>query len=287
MKKKTWIPVIALLLLIPGMLVYGADDTNLLVSSVSEVEAQGAYSFSVDLTGIPETDTGYTLSLTVSPEVTGLTTKESVSVTYNAVQKSYQIASADLVGLSSLNALAYLPADAVSGTTYTVTAVLLSDSGVSISDTLTFTVAPRPVEEETGGESKDETENETANGSTAGASAAAGGGTATPAASASTVSSAATVTYQGSYNNYLSSLAVTDYAFQTDFTKTNDTYFITVANDVSDITVSAVAEDDAAVVAVTGNDDLAVGVNKVLVSVTAENGNLRTYRIYVTRENVA
>ncbi len=284
MKKKIWLAVSALLLLIPGMLAYGADDTNLLISSVSEVEAQGAYGFCVDLTGIAETDANYTLSLTISPEATGLTTKEGVSFTYNAVQKSYQIASADLAGLSSLNASAYLPADAVSGTTYTVTAVVLGEDGASISDTLTFTVALTPGQEETGGESKEVSEKAVVNGSTSGAPATSGSGT---VAATDSALSAGTAAYQGSYNNYLSSLTVTDYTFQTDFSKTNDTYFITVAHDVSNVTVNAAAEDAAAVVAVTGNGDLAVGVNKVLISVTAENGNMRTYRIYVTREDMA
>lgn len=288
MKKKTWIALLVVLLLIPGIMVYAADDPNLLASSVGEVKANDAYTFCVDLSGIPETYTNYTLSLAVSPEVTYLSTQENVSFTYNAVQKTYQIASADLAGISSLNVSAFLPEDALSGATYTVTAVALSESGESVTDTLTFTVAASS-EEENGSEAKTGTGTEETAGDTAGASGVTGGSGSTVASSASVSSSgsAATATYQGSYHNYLASLAVSGYDFQSEFIKTNDTYFITVANDVTAVTVDAAADDEDAVVAVTGNDDLSVGVNKILVSVTAENGNVRTYRIYVTREDAA
>ena len=37
-------------------------------------------------------------------------------------------------------------------------------------------------------------------------------------------------------------------------------------------------------VVITGNTNLKVGVNKVLVTVNAENGSSRVYRIFVTRE---
>ena len=92
------------------------------------------------------------------------------------------------------------------------------------------------------------------------------------------------VTYKGSRNNYLSSLTVADNTFSPQFLKENTTYFMTVKNDVTSLSVNAEVEDATSTVKIYGNSDLSVGENKILISVTAENGNVRTYRIYVTRE---
>lgn len=92
------------------------------------------------------------------------------------------------------------------------------------------------------------------------------------------------VTYKGSRNNYLSSLTVSDNTFSPQFLKENTTYFMTVKNNVTSLSVNAEAEDSTSTVKIYGNSDLSIGENKILISVTAENGNVRTYRIYVTRE---
>lgn len=284
MKKKRLLGVIAaLLLLIPGIWAYAADGTSLITSSVREVEAGKAYSFSVDLSQIPATYTSYTLSIGVSPEISYLTTAESVSFTYNAVKKEYEIASSDLAGLTSLTVSAYLPATVTDGAAYTVTAVALDTSGASVGNTLTFTAKAAAGDAGSTGDSGTGTTDTPSSGT----AAAVSGGTASASASVSASASTGTsnTTYQGSYNNYLSALAVTGYDFQTDFQKTNDTYFITVPNDVTAVTVKATADDDGATAKVAGNSDFAVGINKVLISVTAENGDVRTYRIYVTRED--
>ena len=98
-----------------------------------------------------------------------------------------------------------------------------------------------------------------------------------------TVDSEDTVTYNGDSNNYLSSLSVDGYELSPAFLKTSNTYFIEVENDISDITVNATAEDSTATVTVYGNTNLQEGKNKVLISVTADNGDVKTYRIYVTK----
>lgn len=91
-----------------------------------------------------------------------------------------------------------------------------------------------------------------------------------------------TVTYDGSDNNYLSSLDVEGFSFENDFSKTTSTYFITVSEDTSLLNINASVEDSSATVCVYGDTDLSSGVNKVLVSVTAENGSVRTYRIFAS-----
>jgi hypothetical protein len=91
----------------------------------------------------------------------------------------------------------------------------------------------------------------------------------------------ATAIYNGSNNNYLSSLEIEGVSLTSSFSKEKQTYFVTV-EDLETLTVSAVAEDDSSKVTITGTD-LKDGENKVLISVTAENGDVRYYRIFVTK----
>lgn len=90
--------------------------------------------------------------------------------------------------------------------------------------------------------------------------------------------------YNGSSNNYLSSIEIEGYELTPGYLKTNDTYFLTVNNDIENIDINATVEDENASLCIYGNTNLVQGENKVLISVTAENGNVRTYRIYVTRK---
>lgn len=95
---------------------------------------------------------------------------------------------------------------------------------------------------------------------------------------------AETVAYNGSNNNYLSDLSVENYSLNKEFTKENSTYFIEVENDVNTLNIAANADDDTGTVCIYGNENLKQGNNKILISVTAENGNVRNYRIYVTKK---
>lgn len=94
-----------------------------------------------------------------------------------------------------------------------------------------------------------------------------------------------TVTYNGSNNNYLRELSIEGYSLNKDFSKENSTYFIEVENDVNTLNITANAEDETGTVCIYGNEDLEQGSNKILISVTAENGNVRNYRIYVTKKS--
>ena len=93
------------------------------------------------------------------------------------------------------------------------------------------------------------------------------------------------VVYKGSDNNYLSKLSAKGYTFNREFSKENSTYFITVENDIKKVSITATAEDSDAKVCVYGNDNLKEGTNKILITVTAENGYVRNYRIYVTKNS--
>lgn len=92
-----------------------------------------------------------------------------------------------------------------------------------------------------------------------------------------------TETYQGSQNNYLESLSIEGVEFENFFKKTMADYFASVEEDVNDVTVKATAEDSSAIVTIYGNTDLHEGKNKILINVTADDGSVRTYRIYVTK----
>lgn len=89
--------------------------------------------------------------------------------------------------------------------------------------------------------------------------------------------------YNGSNNNYLEKLEVEGKELNTSFNKENDTYFIDI-NNTNTINVTAIAEDSTAKVYITGNDNIESGNNKILISVTAENGDVRYYRIFVNCE---
>lgn len=94
-----------------------------------------------------------------------------------------------------------------------------------------------------------------------------------------------TVTYNGSDNNYLSELLVDGYTLNKEFSKENSSYFITVEKDVNSLEIIAKAEDKASTVCIYGNEEISKSTSKILISVTAENGNVRNYRIYVTKNS--
>ena len=94
------------------------------------------------------------------------------------------------------------------------------------------------------------------------------------------------VTYNGSDNNYLNSLSIKGYKLNKSFSKERTTYFVTVSNDTTKVKINYKKSSSKSNVIITGNTNLKVGINKVLVTVNAENGSSRVYRIYVSREGV-
>lgn len=92
------------------------------------------------------------------------------------------------------------------------------------------------------------------------------------------------VKYNGSDNNYLSELSIKGYTLNKEFMKESTTYFVTVNNNVETLDISALSEDSNSIVTISGNDNLNVGLNKILIMVTSESKETRVYRIYVTKE---
>lgn len=90
------------------------------------------------------------------------------------------------------------------------------------------------------------------------------------------------IVYYYSSNNYLKSLVVDGY--ELDFDKNTSEYKITVNHDVTSLDISALAEDYRSRVEITGNSDFKDGENIVTVTVTAENGSVREYKLVVEKE---
>lgn len=101
--------------------------------------------------------------------------------------------------------------------------------------------------------------------------------------SSNTSKSNVSTKYKGSSNNYLSNISVKGYNLNKPFIKERLTYFVTVPNNVKSLNISTTKENSNASVNISGNSNFSVGVNKVLITVTAEDGRIKNYRIYVTR----
>ncbi len=83
----------------------------------------------------------------------------------------------------------------------------------------------------------------------------------------------------------LKSLKVSGYSLSPSFSSSKTSYSLSVSNDTKKINVTANPTDSKAkVVSVEGNKDLEVGKNTVTVTVEAENGTQKKYKITVTRE---
>lgn len=89
-----------------------------------------------------------------------------------------------------------------------------------------------------------------------------------------------TITYNGSDNNYLDSIGVNGENIS-DFNKTNTTYFKTVEAGTNNVDISYERDDSNSSVCIYGNSDLKTGLNKILITVTAQNGNTKIYRVYI------
>ena len=84
-------------------------------------------------------------------------------------------------------------------------------------------------------------------------------------------------------NNYLSGLWVDGFKLAPDFSSTTDTYYLTVDNAVGCINIGASAVASTSSIGGAGPVMLNVGTNTITVVCKAQNGNKRTYTLYVQR----
>lgn len=89
----------------------------------------------------------------------------------------------------------------------------------------------------------------------------------------------------GSPNNWLKSLGVSGYTLTPTFTGGTTDYSVIVDYSVTSVSVSAATVNGNARVQGTGNQTLQVGENRIPITVTAQNGAVRTYTITILRKN--
>lgn len=87
-----------------------------------------------------------------------------------------------------------------------------------------------------------------------------------------------------SSNNKLSSLKVYPGTLSPAFSAGTSQYTVEVDEDVTEVTISATAQHNKAKVSVSGGKNLQIGSNTAKVVVTAENGNVRSYKITIVRK---
>lgn len=93
------------------------------------------------------------------------------------------------------------------------------------------------------------------------------------------------VVYYYSSNNYLKTLEAKGYEIK--FDRDTLEYELSVKNDVKSLDITAIAEDSRSRVEITGNENFKTGKNTVIISVKAENGDVREYKLIVNRKNTA
>lgn len=114
------------------------------------------------------------------------------------------------------------------------------------------------------------------------------GGVTNPSTTTTTTPSTPTSNNQSSNesldtNNNLKSLKLSIEGLTPIFNKNIANYTITVPNNISIIDINALPESSKANVTITGNNNLVVGMNKIIIAVTAENGNRKEYTINATK----
>lgn len=91
------------------------------------------------------------------------------------------------------------------------------------------------------------------------------------------------VVYYYSSNNYLKTLEAKGYEIK--FDRDTLEYELNVNNDVKSLDITAIAEDSRSRVEITGNENFKTGKNTVIISVKAENGDVREYKLIVNRKS--
>ena len=86
-----------------------------------------------------------------------------------------------------------------------------------------------------------------------------------------------------SSNNFLKYVQLSEEGINPYFTRNITNYSLTVGEAVNSIDVLARAEDSNARVDISGNDNIVEGDNHIYITVTAQNGDKKTYTILVTK----
>ena len=94
-----------------------------------------------------------------------------------------------------------------------------------------------------------------------------------------------TPTPSKSRNSDLASLEIAEGVISPEFSSSTTEYTISVPNEVTTLSISAVADSSKATTKIEGNEELQVGDNNITITVTAEDGSTSTYTIVAKRAN--
>ena len=86
-----------------------------------------------------------------------------------------------------------------------------------------------------------------------------------------------------SSNTNLNSLQLDIEGISPAFNKNTTEYFLVVDEKVNNINVSATPEDSKSNISISGNENLQLGSNKIVITVTAQNGSKKEYVINITK----
>lgn len=253
--------------------VFVSGENTFLTCGKTEAKAGEDIKIEVDLSGISEEEYGeYNLKLTVEPAdaAVAIRTDEDVDVTINNTRGICTIRYEALSYFDKLGFTVRTDAGLTDKVSFTVKAEIEGETKTS-EESIALTAVPAAEKED-----KPEKETKPRRSSSSGSS---GGGV----VDAGDGGDGENV-YRGSGDNYLSSLKIEGYKMEQKFHKTRDTYFVRTGKDVRSLKVSAAASSKSAKVDIMGSDSISGDMSKILINVTAENGDVRVYRIYVMQE---
>ena len=85
-------------------------------------------------------------------------------------------------------------------------------------------------------------------------------------------------------NANLASISIKDFEIEPKFSADVTSYTLKVSSEIEKLEIEAKAEDEKASVSIQGNEDLKIGDNLVIISVSAEDGTTKLYEIKVIKE---
>ena len=95
--------------------------------------------------------------------------------------------------------------------------------------------------------------------------------------------STTTQVVQKSSNSKLESLEIAEGVITPEFSTSVKEYEISIPNEITKLSISAIADDSKATVKISGNEELEVGDNTIEIQVTAEDGSKTTYTVLAKR----
>lgn len=112
-----------------------------------------------------------------------------------------------------------------------------------------------------------------------------GGTTTTPSNNNTTTTKPSnnTTTPTKSSNSKLGSLQIAEGTLAPEFSSSVKEYSISIPNEITKLSISAVPDNSKATVKIYGNEELEIGENPIEIVVTAEDGSTTTYKLTVTR----